>query len=55
MEVEKHEFVFLKMNRDEVEKLILLLEQIDSSGSDMPDWAKAKSIELVRKIKSVGL
>lgn len=55
MEVEKHEFIFLKMRRDEAEKLILLLEQIDNSLSNMPDWAKSKSVELIRTIKAIGL
>jgi hypothetical protein len=55
MEVEKQEYIHIKMHKNEAEKLVLLLEQIDSTMSNLPNWAKAQSIEIIRKIKSVGL
>lgn len=51
MKIKKVEHVIIDMTSEEAEQLILLLEQIDGGMSNLPDWAKAQSIEYVRKIK----
>jgi len=55
MEVDKQEYVHIKMHISEAAELVSVIEQIDSTMSNLPDWAKAKSIEIVRKLKSVGI
>jgi len=50
MEIERQEYIHIKMHKLEVEKFVLMLEEIDSGNSNLPDWAKAQSIELVRKL-----
>jgi hypothetical protein len=41
------------MRKSEAEKLVMLLEAVDSGTSNLPDWAKAQAIELVNKIHTV--
>lgn len=53
MEVEKHEFIYLKMHREEAEKLLLLLDKVDSTMSNLPEWAKTAASALATKIRSV--
>ena len=50
MEIEKQEYIHIKMHISEAEKFVMLLEEINSSHSGMPDWAKAQSIEHVRQL-----
>ncbi|WP_420588256.1 hypothetical protein [Bacterioplanoides sp.] len=51
MEIEKHEFIHVRMHSTEVGKFILLLEEINSGSSNLPDWAKKQAEEIIKKIE----
>ena len=55
MDIERVEYVHIKMHEDEAAELVLLLRQIDNGSSNLPDWAKAQSIEFIRKFKNAGV
>lgn len=53
MEVEKHEFIYMKMHMLEAEKLKMILEEI--GYSEMPDWAKKKATEFLKGLVDKGV
>lgn len=55
MEIEKHEYVHIKMHRTEAERLLAMIEQIDSTMSNLPDWIKERSREFVTQFRKSGL
>ena len=50
MEIEKQEYINIKMHKMEAEKFVMLLEEINNGNSNLPDWAKAQAVEHVRRL-----
>jgi len=51
MKIEKFEIFHLQIYKYELDKLIFLLEQINSGMSQMPDWTKEQAKEWVEKLE----
>jgi len=54
MKAERHTYLHLELHSDEVEKLVLMLNEVTSTMSNAPDWAKARAAELLKKIEALG-
>lgn len=53
MEVEKHEFIHIKMHMLEAERIKMLLDDIGSS--DMQDWAKKLAATFAQDLSNKGV
>jgi hypothetical protein len=55
MEIEKQEYIHIKMHKSEAEKFVMLLDELKHSSNSAPDWAKAQAIEVRRKFEALGI
>jgi hypothetical protein len=51
MEIEKHEFFYLKLTKQELNQLSTLFNEVDSTISNLPDWLKERSRQYSDKLK----
>ncbi len=50
VEIDKHEFIHIRMHSTEVSKFKMLLEEISSGNSNSGDWAKKYAEEIIKQI-----
>ncbi len=55
MELEKREYVHIKMSMQEAIDLTNIVEHLYSTTNNSPDWVKKKAKEIVQRLESVGL
>lgn len=53
MKADKQIFFNLNMSQKEAEKLLMLVDAVESS--DMPDWAKRIADNVARELKQAGV
>ncbi len=53
MKVEQQVFINIHMHMIEAEKLLMLLEEVDTSN--LPVWAKDKANDIISELKSAGV
>jgi len=55
MEIEKHEYIHLKMNRQEAEQLLTMIDQLGHTVSNFPDWIKERAKKFSLDMRKAGL
>jgi len=55
MDIEKCEYIHIKIPKEEALQILSMIEQVDGTMSNLPEWAKNRANNFISHLKSVGV